>query len=368
MPTLALNLLVLNGESCLPRMLRSLGYAIDELVVVDTGSTDNTLEILRSFAASRNLRFACHRLTPEIFPELFFHDSPEIFPASWQPTNRYLLADWAFARNLALNDTNSDYALKLDADDELYEPLTHKRVSSLIDFFVKHISKTFISANYDIMDKDQIAQKQLYVRLWRNLPTVRWQQPMHEYLSGKTYENTFAYPSPYGILSTRDWRDSTGLGTRVPYRNLKTLEWYRLTHPWAMEDATFAGLMFRYTWATEMVTMQPADARTELLKILAFDVYNDQGIWPDLYFQIGRTYEVEGNIEQATRYYSKAASSNFLASHIPSLIQLVTMLDTAELRGHNSDLLEMAKTKLGLVAKGELPPGCDLQALAKITG
>ena len=36
MPRLSLNLLVLNGESCLGRMLNSVNGALDELVVVDT--------------------------------------------------------------------------------------------------------------------------------------------------------------------------------------------------------------------------------------------------------------------------------------------------------------------------------------------
>jgi hypothetical protein len=378
MSNLALNLLVLNGENCLPRMLRSVGgivdtygvtgCPIDELVVTDTGSTDETFNILVTFAKERHLRFAFHSITPESHPELFFLDSPLVFSASWQPTNRYLLADWAKARNLALNDTTSDYILKLDADDELYEPLTLSQVESYTKYLEQHTTKDFISTPYDIMNGQYHAERQMYVRLWRNNPSIRWQQPIHEYLTNKHYANTFAYISDNRYLWTCDWRDSRGGGTRVPFRDLKTLEWHRLTHPEAMVDGSAAGILFRYTWAVAMVPVRPALARIELSSLGCLLPESEQGLLADVAYHIGRTYEGEGDIENAKSHYLKAAKMFFLDAHFPSLIQLVTMLDTAEYREHNSDLLKAVREKLALVPRGEIPIGCDLLAFGRITG
>lgn len=367
MPHLALNLLVKNGESCLPRMLASIENAIDEIVVVDNDSTDSTNTILQSFANRRGIRIVHFLLSPSLHPDDFFTDSEDVFPASWQPTGQPLLADWAFARNLALESTTADLVLKLDADDELVQPLSSGYAKAYFNLFDIHPTKDYLSSYYDIMDGSNIVERQIYTRMWRNLPNIRWQQPMHEYLSNKTYVKTFDFRN--GALHTRDWRDSTGSGTRIPFRNLKTLEWHRLTHPGAMVDDTAAGVLFRYTWATEIACMRPLDARNELEKILGLVSLDDHGFRTDVLFQLGRAYEYEGSIDKAADFYRRAAKSVFFDMHLPSLIQLVTMLDTAERKAQYGDLLEEVKRKLAAVEHGsEIPIGCNLLALAKIAG
>ena len=49
MPTICLNMIVKNEESVLPRCLNSVKDLIDYWVIVDTGSTDRTKEILEEF-------------------------------------------------------------------------------------------------------------------------------------------------------------------------------------------------------------------------------------------------------------------------------------------------------------------------------
>ena len=51
MPTLSVCLIVKNEEAHLARCLESVRGLWDDLVVVDTGSTDHTVEIARSFGA-----------------------------------------------------------------------------------------------------------------------------------------------------------------------------------------------------------------------------------------------------------------------------------------------------------------------------
>ncbi len=80
-----LTMIVRDEENNLPRCLESVRGLFDEIVVVDTGSTDRTVEIARSFGA-------------------------RVFDFVW-------VDDFAAARNAALARATGDYAFWLDADD-----------------------------------------------------------------------------------------------------------------------------------------------------------------------------------------------------------------------------------------------------------
>lgn len=87
MPTLSLSMIVKNEEKHLLRCLTSVKSVVDEIVIVDTGSNDKTLEIAKSFNA-------------------------KIFNFDW-------INDFSAARNFALNKCSGDWILYLDADEEL---------------------------------------------------------------------------------------------------------------------------------------------------------------------------------------------------------------------------------------------------------
>jgi len=85
-PTLALCMIVKNEEVFLRSCLESIKDVVDEMVIVDTGSTDGTVEIARGFPAS-----------------IYFHE--------WQDS-------FSEARNYALKYVTSDWVIQLDADEE----------------------------------------------------------------------------------------------------------------------------------------------------------------------------------------------------------------------------------------------------------
>lgn len=87
--TLSLCMIVKNEEDVLARCLESVADLVDEIVIVDTGSTDRTVELARNF-------------TERIF---FFE---------W-------IDDFAAARNFSFEQATGDYCLWLDADDVLLE-------------------------------------------------------------------------------------------------------------------------------------------------------------------------------------------------------------------------------------------------------
>jgi glycosyltransferase involved in cell wall biosynthesis len=93
-PTISACLIVRDEARLLPRCLRSIAGAYDELCIVDTGSSDNTLEIARK-AGARTLRFTeCNGADGKI-------------------------EDFAAPRNAALQLATSDWILQIDADEVL---------------------------------------------------------------------------------------------------------------------------------------------------------------------------------------------------------------------------------------------------------
>ena len=87
MPKLSVSMIVKNEEKHLNRCLSSIRDAADEIVIVDTGSTDKTIEIAESFGA-------------------------KVFNYNW-------INDFSSARNFALSKCSGDWILYLDADEEL---------------------------------------------------------------------------------------------------------------------------------------------------------------------------------------------------------------------------------------------------------
>lgn len=84
-------MIVRNEARCLARCLQSISTAVDEIVVVDTGSTDNTVEIAKSFNA-------------------------KISHFDW-------INDFSAARNFALQQATGDWILVFDADEFAGESL-----------------------------------------------------------------------------------------------------------------------------------------------------------------------------------------------------------------------------------------------------
>jgi glycosyltransferase involved in cell wall biosynthesis len=90
----SLTMIVRNEVSNLSACLRSAEGLFDEIIIVDTGSTDRTVEIARSFGA-------------------------RVFDFPW-------VDDFAAARNAALARATGDYAFWLDADDVIDAPERQK--------------------------------------------------------------------------------------------------------------------------------------------------------------------------------------------------------------------------------------------------
>lgn len=86
-PTISACMIVKNEEEFLPNCLNSIKDVVDEIIIVDTGSTDNTVTIAKEFKAKVH-----HHTWNDSFSE---------------------------ARNHCLNHASGDWILQIDADEEL---------------------------------------------------------------------------------------------------------------------------------------------------------------------------------------------------------------------------------------------------------
>lgn len=134
-------IIVKNEEKNLPRCLASVKNVVDEMVVLDTGSTDRTPEIAQKFGAK-------------------VHDF------EW-------CNDFAAARNESLKYVTGDWVLVLDADEYLSPTIA------------PHIQEAIKSDRYILINliRQEIGAQQspysLVSRLFRNHPEIKFSRPYH---------------------------------------------------------------------------------------------------------------------------------------------------------------------------------------------
>ncbi len=141
-PRLTVCLIAKNEERFLEQCLRSVRDVASQIVVVDTGSTDRTIEIAKNCAA-------------------------EVFTFAWND-------DFSAARNEALRHATGDWILSLDADEEL-SPDHKKTIREEMQ------KPTALGYRIPITDKGCEAEGCHYVpRLFRNAPGLFFVGRIHE--------------------------------------------------------------------------------------------------------------------------------------------------------------------------------------------
>ena len=147
MVSVSLCMIVKNEEDVLARCLDSVSHLVDEIVIVDTGSTDRTKEI-----AAR-------------YTDLIFD-----FP--WRD-------DFAAARNESFSRASMDYCMWLDADDVLLEE-DQKAFLTLKETLAPSVSVVMAPYHTGFDGEGRVSFSYYRERLIKNRSGMRWAGAVHE--------------------------------------------------------------------------------------------------------------------------------------------------------------------------------------------
>jgi len=146
---LSLCMIVRNESQYLAGCLESIQSAVDEIIVVDTGSTDNTRGIAKSYGA-------------------------RLFEFPW-------CDDFSAARNKSIEPATGDYILWLDADDRV-DPQEVKKLKYLKATLPRDKSQAyFLTVKSD--PRSGSGWEFLQVRIFPNISAARFELPIHEQVS-----------------------------------------------------------------------------------------------------------------------------------------------------------------------------------------
>lgn len=148
--SISLCMIVLNEEKCLRRSLSNVSPFVDEIIVVDGGSTDKTIDIAKQFGA-------------------------RVILSPWQE-------DFAKQRNISSKHATKDWILIIDAD-EVYEKKMLEHSKNLQTIISKRIYSRFQEKNY-IDSKLTSDYPDSQFRFFKNNKKIRCERKVHEIATG----------------------------------------------------------------------------------------------------------------------------------------------------------------------------------------
>lgn len=283
---ISLCMITKDEEKFLPSCLQSVKNHVDEMIIADTGSRDNTCNIALEYGA-------------------------KIFHLNWKD-------DFSAARNFTLDKAKGDWILFLDADEvlengELLRPLVKEADHDLIGFL-------FHILNYSDEKLTQI-ERSHSLRLFRNTPDLRFFGAIHEQLpiQDKMVAMTDLVIHHYGYLPSitqakeKSKRNLTILEKEMKKDPNNPFLYYNLGMEYTRIH-NFEHALSYFKKALELIDGETG-YESRLYKMMAISYLTtkkyEEGIssisagiekfpdYPDLYYLRGLCYEAFGNLLKA---------------------------------------------------------------------
>lgn len=147
MPKISLCMIVKNEEDVLARCLDSIKEIVDEIIIVDTGSTDSTVEIARGY-------------------------TDKIYNFQW-------IDDFSAARNFSFSKATKEYIMWLDADDVLLDG-DRRALKELKNQLKSEVDIVMMKYNVAFDNQGNPSMTYYRERILSNSKNYQWLSPIHE--------------------------------------------------------------------------------------------------------------------------------------------------------------------------------------------
>ncbi|MQL52639.1 glycosyltransferase [Desulfofundulus thermobenzoicus] len=295
-PLISLAMIVRNEEPHLSRCLNSVRGVVDEMVIVDTGSTDGTVEIARRY-------------------------TDRIYHYPWH-------GDFSAARNFALTRARGRWILSLDADEELdtgrggLDHLVHNTNGHEAFFLPLHQMSAELPGSYS---------RFFVLRLFQNRPCYRFAGAIHEQV---VVERPAAvgmaaapvirhHPLPAQERRRRRGRNLALLQRAVAADPANPFWQYYLGVEWlglgraaralphlqrACRELDDSHILFRAQAVRALVACCQSLGRLDEAICLCLEETHRYPAYTDLFFDGGLLFEEKGEYEIARRWFQEAVN------------------------------------------------------------
>lgn len=263
-PTLSLVMIARNESLNLPRSLGSVKGIVDQMIVVDTGSDDDTKSIACQMGAI-------------------------VIESPWED-------DFSKPRNAGIEEAAGDWILQLDADEELVSG-----ADTLKDILRDRHKWVYRVKGLCAPDTDSLAnnKEQVWVpRLFRRLPDIRYRFPIHEHIlcpDRERYADSALVINHFGpYIKSHAGRSE---------RNLRLLEKAVAQYPGHVEFRFYTGMEYLAgsQWAAALPYFLETVAEPQSIGSLVISAAERNIIW--CLFQLGRLEEGWNHLKSAQKRY-----------------------------------------------------------------
>jgi len=320
-PTLSCCMIVRNEEQFLPQCLESIKDVVDEIIVVDTGSTDRTVEIAEGFGAK-------------------VHHHP------WNN-------DFSEARNISLSYATCDWILIMDADEEL----EREDVPLLLSLLKSDEYNAIFLANINVLSDSQ-QSKHYNARVFRR-GTMHYEGIVHNQpvIEGNTLSTEirlhhYGYGLPEEAMARKHRRTGDLLKRQLeetPENTFAQMNFVRiLRNQHRFDEAIGQGKEFLRQYSARMSPMHRqmisndvayclfATDQYEKAEDMCRQVLEENPDNLDVLFTLGAVLSKRGEHREALRHFKKFLSAKREEDWRPAFTQLIVDTYTLEDRVWNN--------------------------------
>lgn len=304
-PTIGLAMIVKNEENFLSNCLDSVENVVDEIVIIDTGSVDKTVEIAKNYGA-------------------------KVYYYKWQN-------DFSLARNESIKYITSDWILIMDADEYL-DKNSKKNIKSLLLKASSDIDGYLVKiVNYSKKDNDTEFIEHFYSRILRNQKGLHFHNMIHEQPS--IYNKDLKLMFSEVIIHHQGYIEDIFYDRNKNQRNLEIIENAIKQYPDKHDNYYYLGQMYKkqgnYNKSTEAfqkclkiskkIDLNYVLAYTSLLYNFILDKKIDEVIKigeklkkshffkkiPEFWVYLGMAYMINLDYDKAINCFKQAFSLRF---------------------------------------------------------